>query len=1054
MTLEVRRTGVPPDAIGEWPLPGLPLFVPSHAFRTLQRDLRRYLADEIAGRSYLIAGHRGAGKTALASRAVSELAIELLKGSATTASAQTHGRVALQRPLIVKLHGQSLLEPPLPARPAPLRDKDGAVVAAPPEKDTKPPEEAEAALVQFTIALYRAFAGEISNGYAAHARDRKGLRQGQSLEFAAQLALELDSGCDPDLLRSYWERLQRLGNGVLWPRDADPTLAARGVASQGLREIVALTTAGQAFQVCSGAISYEVNNKSDWTQKADVATSDSTDLKDVLMKLGTLGAGALTSTALAITGQDPLVLAAGGGLVWLLGTLSFTWSTSRSSLKHKSSDYTFLRDFSIGTLDRDLPLVIRRIREAGLAPVFVIDELDKVKDARKKIASVINRLKHITSDFGFFCFLTNRDYYDEVDRAIQEETYPAEHTYFGERLLVLYEPKDIFEHLTRVVVSDSPDDDLPRAAFALATMHKAKLNFADIGRAISLEQGDGNTLAPTADALRTQLHFRLKATVQLAVEDILGGDAMARRCKEDPAFAHLAVDTLYALSRAWERGDTVFNGSREALDTYLKGRLKASRVQTHADPSTDATPPDPDPDPRPEPRIDPSDLDALEEAQRGLFEHLKDFSRLKGAVRTRPDNRTWRLDEIIPEAPLALLVEKTKPQAPDAVLLEFTHNLEGRPARPVVVTRKFASEVRLLVALANELELLTSGLQTPFDELTRAVLLPATLSWSAILKARQALATFDAAIEPTEAVLGEVQVLRTLKSALDTQGPRLGAALILVGHICRQASLGPEARIEVVRLLARYPVFGPTVSDGTWTLEAFAKSAKGFPDLRTAAPLAGDAPSLAAWRAEFTARQFPLLPEPSEDVWEIWRGRFQSHFDGEAPPAGDIRYWDLVRAARKLTPFSVLRADPGRLTAGELSQLVLASLPKPSGGDAPRWMLIASLRLLGFSHALLSVAASAQGPYIQTSPPPASPSPAFEQAAAMAVGAPVRRAGVLVITEDPGMLAELPDLSSGRPVLYVSEAALALHGEGLDWLTLFGAFEGVLYESDEEPSAA
>ena len=47
-----------------------PHFATSRAHEIFLRDLRRYTLEEVAGRSFLIAGHRGADKTALVMQAI------------------------------------------------------------------------------------------------------------------------------------------------------------------------------------------------------------------------------------------------------------------------------------------------------------------------------------------------------------------------------------------------------------------------------------------------------------------------------------------------------------------------------------------------------------------------------------------------------------------------------------------------------------------------------------------------------------------------------------------------------------------------------------------------------------------------------------------------------------------------------------------------------------------------------------------------------------------------------------------------------------------------
>ncbi len=58
---------------------------------------------------------------------------------------------------------------------------------------------------------------------------------------------------------------QRLDLGVLWPSRVMQRFPTRG---QGMREIVALATAAQAFRVCSGAVSYRLGEKRSDTEES------------------------------------------------------------------------------------------------------------------------------------------------------------------------------------------------------------------------------------------------------------------------------------------------------------------------------------------------------------------------------------------------------------------------------------------------------------------------------------------------------------------------------------------------------------------------------------------------------------------------------------------------------------------------------------------------------------------------------------------------------------------------------------------------------------------
>ena len=112
-----------------------PLLIESRAYQLLRQELRRYCAGDVNGRSFLISGHRGAGKTTLvASAFLSVLGNSQGRGD--------HPDVQLLRPLYVPLHGPNLLPGPGRAKPAAKVSNTGAdtgqPVAAGKKTTTKP----------------------------------------------------------------------------------------------------------------------------------------------------------------------------------------------------------------------------------------------------------------------------------------------------------------------------------------------------------------------------------------------------------------------------------------------------------------------------------------------------------------------------------------------------------------------------------------------------------------------------------------------------------------------------------------------------------------------------------------------------------------------------------------------------------------------------------------------------------------------------------------------------------------------------------------------------
>jgi hypothetical protein len=57
-------------------------------------------------------------------------------------------------------------------------------------------------------------------------------------------------------------------------------------------------------------------------------------------------------------------------------------------------------------------VLLRRVKDAGFAPIFVLDELDKAEHAQTSLENFLKLAKHIVTDHAAFLFLTNRDYFE------------------------------------------------------------------------------------------------------------------------------------------------------------------------------------------------------------------------------------------------------------------------------------------------------------------------------------------------------------------------------------------------------------------------------------------------------------------------------------------------------------------------------------------------------------------------------------------------------------------------------------------------------------------
>jgi hypothetical protein len=150
------------------------LLARSASHDSLVYELRRYMLAQVEGRSCLVAGPRGSGKTTLVETACHEAARNFAHGC---------------RLIRVRLHGPSLLNPPKPPRTEA-------------DKDPQPINLYEHVLKTLVINLYQTASEELANAF----RKFIASQGNEALELAAQLRLILDGAPSPADLRLFWEK--------------------------------------------------------------------------------------------------------------------------------------------------------------------------------------------------------------------------------------------------------------------------------------------------------------------------------------------------------------------------------------------------------------------------------------------------------------------------------------------------------------------------------------------------------------------------------------------------------------------------------------------------------------------------------------------------------------------------------------------------------------------------------------------------------------------------------------------------------------------------------
>ena len=395
----------------------VPLLARSHAGLVLESEMRRYCAGLVRGRSFLISGHRGSGKTTMVDNAVLTLQQEA-----------ADGRLQL-KPLPVYLQGPTLFAPePAPEKVKPAAfgaalvsvnvSSETAAVAAV-EKDNDGDSQMNLVLIQVVQALHLAVGQEYCESLHRRARYQLARRPAAAaadlVELAARFQIELTEAPPPQRLHEFWRQAGLLDDGLLFGPGHQ-----RG-KQQGMRELVALVGINHVHQRISGKLS-EMDQRASAGSKS-VETSVTTTGSKWAETVRPLSA-VLAGTAVAATGgsaQSP-GWAAVLGLLTALGALFiFNLTSVSKSSQERKLDRTFVPDLTIKTLHRVMPELFGRLARAGLAPVFIVDELDKVDNLDVKIYPLILSLKKLFTELSLTCLLVDRGFYERLHLREQEE---------------------------------------------------------------------------------------------------------------------------------------------------------------------------------------------------------------------------------------------------------------------------------------------------------------------------------------------------------------------------------------------------------------------------------------------------------------------------------------------------------------------------------------------------------------------------------------------------------------------------------------------------------
>jgi hypothetical protein len=498
-------------------------------------------------------------------------------------------------------------------------------------------------------------------------------RRPELLELRAHLDLTVDRAPDYETLRTIWERAGFLYSGVAYyltparlrqgKEERSRVFPVPAIAGderdQGLREIIALSACADTYNVILGkpterrrraqsvAREREYNLRLSRPAAAGEPNGGEEKPKASVEKLAPPALGTLAGAAAVFASPEKFAVGlVVGGLVWLASALTLTYGVRRELKKKVDRELDLDIDWSPERIERDLPLLLKRVKDSGFAPIFIVDELDKVAAAAEKLEQFLHLAKHIVTDYAAFMFLTDRTYYEHLlgaetppssigrdepvppadarpgqepitTLAVMEQEPPqgrrltkqregradsTTSTFFTHRIFVSYSPDDYREYLFKSMRREGNQQferQLGLLAWGTILVYRSQMVPFNFNRRLTALLNERGAFTDENQDPRVPLSkpgYRQELTMQLAAELVMRRQDVRDRMEEVPIYQQYTYDTLYYLNFLHLRGRTdtgpdggsrPFEPTVATLRKYLEFRAQ-DRAATEREPAAGA----------------------------------------------------------------------------------------------------------------------------------------------------------------------------------------------------------------------------------------------------------------------------------------------------------------------------------------------------------------------------------------------------------------------------------------------------------------------------------
>lgn len=376
--------------------------------------------------------------------------------------------------------------------------------------------------------------------------------QADWLELAAQFEIELMENPPAVRLRQFYACIGALRSGVL--RAPGQPGGDTSPPDQGARELVALNGICTAHQRVSGELSERKRESSGETSETRSQAQSGWEGSEVLKPLAAVLSGAVVGGGAAVGLRDAWTAVLLGIITSLGAAWALKYSSTTMKRHERELDLTFIPNLKSETLDRVLPTLLRRLTSAGLAPILIIDELDKLGELSWRMEAIVRYLKKLMTENVFSCFLTDRSYLEFLSMGEREQAYSKTYSYFSHSLFVFQLPSDLDVYMTRLFdTSGDISAQIDAELLKWILRHRSDMHVLELSRELAKLRTSDRAIVFHGD-LRSSESYTVDLTFQVAIEYTMTRPAVVNWLALRPKMRLTLFDALYYISRRWRTG--------------------------------------------------------------------------------------------------------------------------------------------------------------------------------------------------------------------------------------------------------------------------------------------------------------------------------------------------------------------------------------------------------------------------------------------------------------------------------------------------------------------